>query len=122
VADVVQLPGLLNFLVVKGDQIDVRLNLNTNITGYTFTSQIYASSIVGTGGGSVDTITGIANTVTQPILSIVSQTAGTMLIGLSENQTNLLDPLSTYRWYLRAVAPGVVTRTILAGEFTTVAP
>jgi hypothetical protein len=122
VADVVQLPGLLNFRVVKGDQIDVRLNLNTNITGYTFTSQIYASNTLGGGGGSVDTITGIAGTVTQPILSIVSQTAGTVLIGLSENQTNLLDPLSTYRWYLRAVAPGVITRTILAGDFTTVAP
>lgn len=120
-ADVIQLPGLLNFRVVKGDEINVRLNLNTSIAGWTFASVIYAADITGAGGGD-GTLTNVGPTVTQPAMSVVSQTAGTMLIGLSENQTDLLNPASRYRWYLRAVAPGNITRTILAGDFTTVAP
>lgn len=121
-ADVVQLPGVLNFRVVSGDEITVALNLNQDITGYTFTSQIYQANVVGYGGGGGSSLTSIGQTVTQPTLGIVSATAGTMLVGMSEYQTSLLTPGTTYRWYLRAVAPGEITRTLLAGEYTTVAP
>lgn len=121
-AEVVQLPGALSFRVVKGDEITVALNLGFDITGHTFSTQIYRAVVTGYGGGGGETLTSIGQTITQPTLGIVSQTAGTMLVGVSENQTNLLAPGTTYRWYLRAVAPGDITRTILAGDFTTVAP
>jgi hypothetical protein len=45
-----------------------------------------------------------------------------MTVALSETQTNLLSPSSTYRWYLRWVAPGQITRTIISGSVTAVAP
>jgi hypothetical protein len=121
-AQVSQLPGVLDFQLVKGDECTVALNLGFDVTGYTFSSVIYATTITGIGAGAGGTLTSIGQTITQPTLGVVAATAGTMLVGISENQTNLLTPGSTYRWYLRAVAPGDITRTLLAGTFTTVAP
>jgi hypothetical protein len=121
-ATVSQLPGVLDFQLVKGDECTVALNLGINITGYTFTSVIYSTVVTGVGAGAGGSITRVGATVTQPTIGIVAPTAGSMLVGISEVQTNLLDPGTTYRWYLRSVAPGDVTRTLLAGSFTTVAP
>lgn len=120
--DVVQLPGNLGFRLVKGDELSVALNLNRDITNYSFTTYIYSTSVTGGGGGGDGTLVGIGTTITQPTLGIVAETAGKMIIGLSEQQTNLLTPNQTYRWFLRAVAPGDITRTLLSGDVVTVAP
>ena len=116
-----QLPGVLNFRIVNGDEVNAVVNLNRDITGYQFTTYIYRATSIGTGGGA-SAITAIGPTVTQPVLSVVAPTAGTMLVALSEQQTSLLTPGTGYRWFLRAVAPGEVTRTILSGDVTAVAP
>lgn len=120
-ADFVQLPGTLNFRVVNADEVNAAVNLNRDITGYTLTTVIYSTTVTGSGGGD-GSVTTIGQTITSPTLGIVSQTAGTMIVGLSETQTAMLTPGQTYRWYLRAVAPGQVTRTILSGDVITVAP
>jgi len=120
-ADFVQLPGDLSFRIVNGDEVNAAVNLNRDITGYQFTTYIYSSPTTGAGGGT-GSFTAIGPTVTQPVLSIVSQTAGTIILALSEQQTALLSPGTPYRWFLRAVAPGEVTRTILSGTVTAVAP
>lgn len=121
-AQVSQLPGVLDFQLVKGDECTVALNLGFDVTGYTFSSVIYSTVVTGAGGGDGSTLTSVGATVTQPTLGVVAATAGSMLVGVSESQTNMLTPGSTYRWYLRAVAPGEITRTLLAGTFQTVAP
>lgn len=120
-ADFVQLPGTLNIRCVAGDELSAAVNLNRNVTGYQFATYIYSTSVTGAGGGD-GTLVGIGPTVTQPTLGIVSQTAGTMIVGLSEAQTSLLTPGNPYRWFIRAVAPGEVTRTIISGDIVTVAP
>lgn len=120
-ATVVQLPGELNVRCVAGDELNFAVDLNRNITGYQFATFIYSAPVIGAGGGE-GTVVGIGPTVTQPSLGIVAQTAGTMIVGLSETQTSLLTPGNTYRWFIRAVAPGEVTRTIISGDIVTVAP
>lgn len=120
-ADFVQLPGVLNFRVVNSDEVNAAVNLNRDVTGYQFTTAIYVTNVQGTGGGD-GFLRSIGATVTRPTIGIVSQTAGTMIVGLSETQTAMLVPGVTYRWFLRAVAPGDVTRTILSGDVITVAP
>lgn len=116
-----QLPGQLDILAVHGDEWNIALNLQTNVTNYSFESYIYRSDTTTTGGGA-GSLSGIGTTITQPTLSISSATAGTMIVALSEAQTNLLSPTQTYRWYLRWVAPGSITRTIVSGSVTAVAP
>lgn len=97
------------------------MNLQRDITGYSFTSFIYQTNITGTGGG-LGAVSSIGQTVTSPTIGIIDQTSGTMIIGLSETQTGLLSPNQSYRWFLRWVAPGEITRTIVSGSVTAVAP
>ena len=89
--------------------------------GYTFTSFIYQTDITSTGGGLAG-LSSIGRTVTAPTIGITNATTGAMILGLSEAQTALLSPNSNYRWYLRWVAPGEITRTIVSGSVTAVAP
>jgi hypothetical protein len=106
---------------VPGDECNVALNLQRSVAGYTFTSFIYQSDITGTGGGA-GSINGIGQTVTAPTIGISDAATGSMIIGLSESQTSLLSPGANYRWFLRWVAPGDITRTIISGSVTAVAP
>lgn len=106
---------------MPGDECNVALNLQRSVVGYTFTSFIYQSDITGTGGGA-GSINGIGQTVTAPTIGITDASTGAMVLGLSETQTALLSPTQNYRWYLRWVAPGEITRTIISGSVTAVAP
>jgi hypothetical protein len=121
VADLKQLPGQLNLRFVNGDELNAPIALNRDITGYSFITYIYSTTVTGSIGGDGPLVS-IGRTVTQPTLGIVSATAGTMIMGLSETQTSMLTPGNTYRWFIRAVAPGDVTRTIISGDVVTVAP
>lgn len=116
-----QLPGDLSIELVPGDELNVAVNLQRSVVGYTFTSFIYQSSITGSGGGT-NSLAGIGQTVTAPTIGLTDATAGSMIIGLSETQTALLSPAGSYRWFLRWVAPGEITRTIISGSVTAVAP
>lgn len=116
-----QLPGALDIRLIPSDEVNVALNLQRNVTGYTFTSFIYQTNITSTGGGLLG-LSSIGQTVTAPTIGITNVTTGSMIIGLSETQTALLSPGQNYRWFLRWVAPGEITRTIVSGSVTAVAP
>jgi hypothetical protein len=116
-----QLPGNLDLELVPGDECNVALNLQRDVTSHSFTSYIYRTDIVGTGGG-LGSISSFGQTVTSPTIGIANASTGSMILGLSETQTSLLSPGQTYRWYLRWVAPGQITRTIVSGSVTAVAP
>ncbi len=68
------------------------------------------------------TINSFGQTVTAPTIGITDTATGTMILGLSETQTAMLSPNNNYRWFLRWVAPGEITRTIVSGSVTAVAP
>jgi hypothetical protein len=121
VADFVQLPGVLNVTAVNGDECNIALSLQRNISGYSWESYVYRSEVTTTGGG-VGSLSGLGVTVVQPTIGISDTANGTMVIGLNETQTRSLTPGVGYRWYLRWVAPGQITRTIVSGNVTTVAP
>ena len=91
------------------------------MTSYTWESYIYESDLTTTGGG-VGSLNGIGSTVVQPTISVSNASTGEMVIGLSETQTSLLSPGATYRWYLRWISPTDITRTIVSGSVTAVAP
>lgn len=120
-ADFIQLPGTLNFRVVFGDEVNTAINLNRNISGYAFSTVIYRANVSGGGGGD-GSVTTVGQTITQPTVGVVSASTGELSFGLTEAQTLLLTPGVPYRWYLRAVAPGDVTRTLISGDVVTVAP
>jgi hypothetical protein len=116
-----QLPAQLDVTFVAGDEVNIALDFSNDLTSYTFQNAIYVSGNIATGGGS-----GFINTVGQTVTSFnITQTnlaTGQIGLGLTEAQTSLLSPANSYRWYLRWVSPGSVTRTVLSGVVTPVAP
>jgi len=111
----------LNISLVHGDEANIAVSLQRNVTSYTWESYIYRSDTTTTGGG-VGSLSGIGATVVQPTISVSNASTGAMVIGLSEAQTTLLSPDTTYRWYLRWISPTDITRTIVSGSVTAVAP
>jgi hypothetical protein len=122
VADFISLPGTLNVQIVAGDEVEMTLDFDQDLTGYTFTAPIYVSSLIAADGGGASFVRSIGATATTWSVAAVDLAAGRLNLGLSESQTNGLSTVISYRWYLRWVAPGVVTRTVLSGNFSVVSP
>ena len=118
----VQLPGDLGLRFIRGDEVNVAISLQRDVTNYSFTSYIYNSTSITAGGGVLGGVNTTGATVVQPTLSVVNASTGSLVLGLSETQTAALSPTGSYRWYLRWVAPGDITRTIVSGSVTAVSP
>lgn len=117
-----QLPAQLDVAFVTGDEVNIALDFSNDLTGYTFQNAIYVSGNVASGGGGSGFVNTVGETVISFAISQVDLATGRLNIGLTETQTASLSPANTYRWYLRWVAPGLVTRTVLSGSVTVVAP
>jgi hypothetical protein len=116
-----QLPGALDLVFIKSDEVNVALNLQRNITGYTLTSAIFDATPNAIAGG-FGSQAAFGATVVQPTIGVVNASTGELILGLSEAQTGTLSTTGSYRWYLRWVAPGDITRTIVSGSVTASAP
>lgn len=111
-ADYVVAPQELNLAFVRGDEFGILVDASIDLSGYTFTAVIYkVTSIVG--GVPEGTETLVPFTITNVDLSL-----GKINLSLQESQTLALNPRDRMRWYLRWVAPGNVTRTVLSGTVT----
>lgn len=111
-ADYAVLPQPLNVSFVRGDEFGMLIDASIDLTGYTFSAPIYkASSVVN--GVPVGTVVVDNFTITN-----VDLATGQINLSLQESQTLALNPTDRLRWYLRWVAPGVVTRTVLSGVVT----
>jgi hypothetical protein len=108
-ADYAVLPSNLNLIFVRGDEFGILLDFSVDLTGYQFQTVVF--EVAGVVDGQVVAGPAAVNfTLTEVDLS-----AGEINLSLQENQTQAFDLTKTYRWYLRWVAPGVVTRTVLSG-------
>jgi hypothetical protein len=117
-----QLPGDLTVTFVVGDELNFTLGLGASVTGYTFTAGVYVVSVNGFFGGGGGTVNAVGATAITPTITVVNASAGTLTWGASEEQTALLSPAIKYRHFVRWVAPGGVTRTIVSGDFIPKAP
>lgn len=104
-------PDALDLLFVSGDELSVLLDFEQNLTGYQFSTGIY--EVADVVNGAVVATTPFARNFT---ITPVDLSLGSLNLSLSETDTSAFDPSVTYRWYLRWVAPGVVTRTVVAGS------
>ena len=117
------LPGQLDVTFVVGDEVNVAINLGQSITGYTLQSAVYVASSAGFSGGGGGTVTTVGTTAATPAIQVVTASSGSIIWSLTEDQTSVLSPGVTYRWYLRWITPSTsMTRTILAGNCVPKAP
>lgn len=116
------LPGDLTVTHVIGDEVNFTVDLDFDVTGYTFSSGVYVVSTSGFFGGGGGTIPEVGTLAFTPLLTVVSASAGTLTWGATEVQTATLSAGVRYRHYVRMVSPGGLTRTILSGAYIPVAP
>lgn len=104
------LPDTLDLVFVAGDEVSVLLDFGQNLVGYQFETGIY----------QVTEVTNGAVTGTQPFsrnftITPIDLADGQINLSFPEVDTIAFDPSVTYRWYMRWVAPGIITRTVIAG-------
>ena len=51
-----QLPGTLDISMIQGDEIEVDLDFDRDLTGYTFSNSIYVEAVLSGGGGGVGSL------------------------------------------------------------------
>lgn len=114
-----QLPGTLDIEFVAGDEVGgPSIDFDRDITGYTFEAPIYVTQVFATGVGGTGSGESIGATVLNWTVSVVDAAAGTLALGLTEEQTASLSPGTQYRWFLRWVDTSGYTRTVLSGTVT----
>jgi hypothetical protein len=115
------LPASLDLVVIKGDEFGMDLAFDISLTSYTWTAEVYRSTRTANsnypGGLSTEGPTAATFTV-----NVVNAANGQLNIAMDETTTDGLDEATAYRWFLRGVAPGAVTRTYISGSFTVRAP
>ena len=94
-----QTPGNVNLKIVSGDDLTLNIDLNQDITDYTITAEIEAET------------TNISFDV-----AIVSATAGTITLSLTDVQTALI--VSGNNWFMQWVDDSDKVLTLLKGIVT----
>lgn len=119
-------PETLDITVCKPDEFALALvfsdaNGPKDLTGYTFTSAVFEvtrtvnSSYPGGFNAQGDVVETISVTYTDLPNGVIG-------ISMTETQIDSISETGTYRWYLRGVAPGTITRTYISGAFTVSTP
>jgi hypothetical protein len=110
------LPDTLDVTFVRGDELNILLDFDQNLTGYTFETKII--KVLEVSGGNVTSSINIVD-FTQ---TNVSLSLGQINLSLDESVTGALELGGNYRWYMRWVAPGIKTRTVLSGAISVRSP
>jgi hypothetical protein len=119
--ELLALPGTLNISLVVGDEFGMLADLSIDTTSFTWSALVYEAtpSVSFANPGGVPTQGATAATFA---ITVVNAAAGQVNLSLTELQTVTLSPAKNYRWYLRGVSPGLVTRTYLSGTLKAYAP
>lgn len=111
-----QLPDSLDFVFVQGDELNVLLDFDQDLTGYTFETKII--KVLAVAGGDVTQFEDTVSFTQTP----VDLSVGQLNLSLNEAQTAALELGVAYRWFFRWVAPGIITRTVLSGTVVARSP
>lgn len=111
------LPATLDLSVTQGDELGILLDFSIDLTNYSWTAIVYETTrtVSSQFPAGIDTAGDTAAT-----FGVTEQdaAAGQINLTLQESVTAGLSETQTYRWYLRGVAPGTVTRTYVSGTFS----
>lgn len=120
-ATFLQLPGVLDLSFTAGDTVQVPLDFDRSLVGYTLSTGVYVvAQTVPTSGGSSQPTAGA--TVFTPTISVTSAADGTVVVLMTPQQTSLLSPVGTYRWFFRWTDGSGGILTVVSGSVKAFAP
>lgn len=117
-----QLPGDLTITHTIGDEVAFTLDLDLDVTGYTFSAGVYVVSTQGFQGGEGGVTPGVGSTAATPSITVANASSGTLVWSLGETQSAALSAGVRYRHFVRWVSPAGVTRTVVSGDYLPKAP
>jgi hypothetical protein len=120
-AQFLALPGTLDISLTVGDEFGMLADLSIDTTGFTWTAIVYQVTTSVSFANPAGVATQGATAATFAV-TVINAAAGQVNLSLTELQTASLSPSQNYRWYLRGVSPGLVTRTYLSGTLRAFAP
>lgn len=110
------LPDTLDIVFIQSDELSLLLDFDVDLTGYVFETKIIL--VLEIQGGNVTDFEDVMSFTQTPI----DLSAGQINLSLTESQTGSLQLGAPYRWFMRWVAPGLVTRTVLSGNIVVRSP
>jgi hypothetical protein len=111
------LPQTLDLIFIRGDELSVEIDFDTDLTGYALQTQII--EVLQVSGGNVTNSTPASVNFA---ITVIDLSEGRFNLSLQESETEQLTPGVAYRWWLRWIAPGIVTRTVLSGSVASRTP
>jgi hypothetical protein len=116
-----QIPADVPISLVQGDELNFALRFNADLTGYTISAGVYNASQPSPTNLFSPSFT-VAYEEEEPGEVDSPVVATLVTLSFVETQTQQLTPRLAWRWYLRWVSPGGVTRTVLSGPISSRAP
>lgn len=110
------LPANLTLRCFNGDEFNALLDFDIDLTGYTISTEIYRLGAPVLVNGQLVSQKNNAGSFTVTAISLAQ---GQVRLSLTEEETAALS--GVYRFAVRWVAPGSVTRTVLNGDLDVVA-
>jgi hypothetical protein len=108
-----QLPADVGLVLVQGDEFPFTVAFNADISGYTLTASVFNANT----GDEI-----FAPTIGVTVDSSGAHPVTTLSFNFSETETDMLAAGGRFRWFLRWVTPGGVTRTVLSGKVKVQSP
>lgn len=110
-ATISQLPVPITFRKFRGDEFAVVLDFDIDLTGYAITNDIYRLETVTDENGFSSLQAVSAGSFA---LTVLSAPLGQVRLAIDETASTALGR-GSFRWLLRWVAPGDITRTVING-------
>jgi hypothetical protein len=105
-----QIPADLTIELIRGDELNFVAQFpSLDLTSYTLSAGVYDST-------ATDVTIYQTPSLSKSVATAGGVTTTSVAVGLTETQTTALDAAGSYRWFLRWVSAGGVTRTILSGQ------
>ncbi len=112
-ATISSVPETVDLEFVIGDEFTFEVDLDVNATGYTFEAKLFRVTSFSANGDPL-----VKQEVTNFTQVPVDLSQGRLNLTLNEAQTGALSLENSYRWSLRWIAPGTITKTVRSGKVT----
>lgn len=104
-ADLRQTPGVLNITIVAGDEMELDLSFNLDLSGYGFEGTV---------------INAVTKAETALTITPVDLSTGKIKLSMDSTASRTI-PIGKHRWALKWTSNAQLTRTVLAGTFEAIA-
>lgn len=111
-----QIPAELPIELVRGDELSFVVRVNADLTGYTITAGVFNAAVTEWTPDDDEFAPDLEVDIETVTIGEEEVTRTDITVSFTEEHTEALSVRQSWRWYLRWVSPGNVTRAFVSGE------